>query len=216
MVGEIGHLTADYGALFAGAIIALECLCIPVPGETALLTAAIYDGATHDTGIWWVFVAGVLGAVCGNFAAFWLGRRFGYKFLLQYGARIHLSRSRLKIGQYLFMRHGGKFVVFARFVPVLRSFAGVLAGANFMNAVRFSAANVVGAIVWVGVDCFGAYYLGKELVKLTFWVGIGVAGIVLPLAGGVAIVVAQQESRLGPDAEQALSEQPGRRRADSE
>lgn len=103
----------------------MECICIPVPGETALLTTAVYSGKTHDLDIWSIFVAGALGAVCGNFVAFWIGRVYGYKLLWRYGGYLHLNQARLKIGQYLFLRHSGKFVFLARFVPVLRSVAGL-------------------------------------------------------------------------------------------
>jgi len=130
LIHHLAPLISVYGSWLVAAIIALECVGVPLPGETILVAAALYAGSTHELSIWSVFVAGVLGGIIGNFIAFWVGREFGYRLLLRYGRYVHLSESRIKIGQYLFMRHGSKVVFFARFVPLLRSVVGFLAGAH--------------------------------------------------------------------------------------
>jgi membrane protein DedA with SNARE-associated domain len=200
----VTHLISAYGAGFVGLIIALECLCIPVPGETALLTAAVYAGRTHNLDIWSVLLAAFAGAVCGNLLAFWIGRNFGRKLLWHYGGYLHLTRARLKIGQYLFQLHGGKFVIFARFVPLLRSFAGALAGANDMPFGRFLIANVIGAAAWVGFDGTAAYYLGKELARLATWAGIALGCLVVLAAITLGLFLRRHEKRLALQAERAL------------
>jgi membrane protein DedA with SNARE-associated domain len=101
-----------------------------------------------------------------------VGRVYGYRLLRRYGSYLHLNESRIKIGQYLFLRHGGKVVFFARFVAVLRSVAGILAGANRMPWPSFIVANVAGAVAWVGIYCIGAYLFGEALTKLAAPVGI--------------------------------------------
>lgn len=203
---ELVSLISAYGAVFVGAMLALECLCIPLPGETVLLTAAIYAGKTHNINIWMVFVAGLAGAACGNLLAFWLGGKYGYGLLWRYGGYLHLTRGRLRLGQYLFLVHGGKFVVLARFVPVLRSIAGVLAGANRMPSGRFLAANLAGALAWVGLDCVWAYSVGKELVRLRAWVGIVLGCIALLVVAALAIFLRRHEKRLQLRAERVLKE----------
>jgi membrane protein DedA with SNARE-associated domain len=201
------HLTSfvsEYGAALVGGMIALECICIPVPGETALLSAAVYAGRTHELDIWSVFAAGALGAVLGNFLAFWIGARYGYTLLWRYGGYVHLTRERLRIGQYLFFLHGGKFIVFARFIPVLRSFAGMLAGANRMPASRFILPNVAGGIMWVGIECAAAYFLGRELRRFAAWFGIAL-GLCVLLAIVILVVFLQRyEKQLALAAEAAL------------
>jgi len=204
VTGHLAGLVAVYGSFFVGGVLALESIGIPVPGETVLLTAAAYAGATHHLDIWSVFLAGVLGAVCGNFAAFWIGRKFGPGFLRRYGRYLHLTRSRLKIGQYLFLRHGGKFVVLARLVPLFRSFAGLLAGANKMPGIRFSIANLLGAVLWVGLDCTAAYFLGKALTGFTIWIRIAGACLLLFIVVASGIVIARYEQRLKSYAQEAL------------
>ncbi len=70
-----------------------------------------------------------------------IGREFGYWLLLRYGNYVRMTESRIKLGQYLFLRHGGKIVFVAQFVPVLRTFAGIFAGANVMPWRDFLVAN---------------------------------------------------------------------------
>ena len=125
-------LISAYGVWLIAGMIALESVGVPVPGETVLVAAAIYAGSTHHLHIASVIGAGIVGAIVGNIVAFLVGRVYGYRLLRRYGSYLHLNKSRIKIGQYLFLRHGGKVVFFARFVAVLRSVAGILAGANRM------------------------------------------------------------------------------------
>ena len=108
-------------------MIALESVGIPVPGETVLVAAAIYAGTTHQLHIASVIGAAIIGAIVGNVVAFSIGQVYRYRLLRRYGGYLHLNESRIKIGQYLFLRHGGKVVFVARFVPVLRGVAGILA-----------------------------------------------------------------------------------------
>ncbi len=204
MALHLTRLISQYGVLFVGGIIGVECICIPVPGETALLTAAVYAGRTHNLDIWSVILAGVVGAVCGNFVAFWIGRGYGYRLLWRYGSYFHLNEARLKIGQYLFLRHGEKFVIFARFLPVIRSAAGLIAGANHMRGDRFAIANVTGAVIWVGMEAGAAYYLGKELARSAVWIEVGVACCVILAFAVFALVVKRYGSKLAADAERAL------------
>jgi membrane protein DedA with SNARE-associated domain len=124
--------------------------------------------------------------------------------LLRYGPYLHLSESRIKIGQYLFMRHGSKVVFAARFVPLLRSVVGFLAGANYMPWRDFWIANVAGAVVWVGIDTLGAYFVGAEIKRLAAPVGIAVGLAVVAVLVLVAVVLARHEKRLTIEAERAF------------
>lgn len=204
VAGDFLRLISSYGALFVGGIIALECTCIPVPGETVLLTASAYAGMARGPNIWSVFIAGIVGAVLGNLIAFWIGRHYGYKLLWRYGGYVRLNQSRLKIGQYLFLRHGGKFVLFARFVPLLRSIAGVLAGVNCMPRIRFVNSSVAGAVLWVGVDCTAAFFLGEELSRFTAWAGIALACLIVLAAVTIGLGWKRYEKLLQRRADQAL------------
>lgn len=205
MAIDPASLISSYGLWLIAGMIALECIGVPVPGETVLVAAAIYAGTTHHLSIGAVIGAAIAGAIVGNIIAFSLGRAYGYRLLRRYGRYIHLDETRIKIGQYLFLRHGGKVVFFARFVPVLRSVAALLAGANRMSWRSFMVANVAGAVVWVGIDCIGAYLLGEELTKLAAPVGIALGAIVVAIIVAGAWFIARHEKELAVEAERALA-----------
>jgi membrane protein DedA with SNARE-associated domain len=201
---DLAHLISVYGIWLIAVVIALECICIPLPGETTLVAAAIYAGTTQELNIFSVIIAAIVGGIVGNVIAFWIGREYGYRLLMRYGSYVHLDETRIKIGEYLFLRHGSKVVFFARFIPVLRSFAAILAGANRMPWRSFMTANVAGAVAWVGLDCTLAYLIGEELTKVAGPIGIalGVLVVVLLVVGGW--LAARHEKQLAIAAERAL------------
>jgi membrane protein DedA with SNARE-associated domain len=184
-------------------MIALECVGVPVPGETILVASAIYAATTHELNIWSVVGAGIAGAIVGNIVAFGIGRRYGYGLLLRYGSYLRLDEPRIKIGQYLFLRYGSRVVFFARFVPVLRSIAGVLAGANRMPWSSFMMANVTGAVAWVSIDCFGAYLFGEEITRLAAPVGIALGLLIILALVATGVFIARHEQQLAAEAERA-------------
>ncbi len=201
---ELIHFISTYGYGVVALIIGLESLGLPLPGETILITAAIYAGRSHNLDIWLVVSAAAFGAILGNTIGFWIGREGGYRLLLRYGPRLHLTEGRIKLGQYLFLRHGGVIIFFSRFVPVLRAFGALLAGANRMRWLSFFLFNVAGAIVWATIYGAGAYYLGRKIHLFTRYatIGAGLAAVVLITA--VAVYVRRHEARLQSEAERAL------------
>jgi membrane protein DedA with SNARE-associated domain len=138
---------ATYGAWIVGGAVAIESMGIPVPGETMLVTAAVYAGTTGKLNVAHVVLAAIIGAIAGDNAGFWIGRTVGFRWVVRHRSRLRLTTRRLKLGQYLFMRHGGKVVFFGRFVAVLRALAAVLAGINCMTWGRFLLFNALGGIV---------------------------------------------------------------------
>src|SRR6202011_3285994 len=131
-----------YAAVFA--FVGIESLGIPFPGETMLISAALYAGATHNLNIAGVIVAAAAGAIIGDNIGFGIGHWGGYRLLLRYGRYIRLHEGRVKLARYLFQQHGGKVVFFGRFVSVLRTYAAFLAGTARMPWPRFLAFNASG------------------------------------------------------------------------
>jgi membrane protein DedA with SNARE-associated domain len=142
------HLIHEYGLIAVAAIVGLECLGLPVPGEAALLSAAVYAGTKHDLNIVDVMLTAAGAAIVGRMIGYVIGREFGYRLLLRYGSYVGLTTGRIKLGQYLFLQHGGKIIFAAQFMPVLRTFAGPFAGANVMPWRDFLLANAVSSSVW--------------------------------------------------------------------
>ncbi|GAC1504961.1 MAG: DedA family protein [Candidatus Dormibacteraceae bacterium] len=160
-------LLATYGYLAVFLFIAIESTGIPFPGETMLLTASIYAGHTHRLNIAFVIAASAAGAIIGDNLGYAVGHWGGYRLLHRYGRFIRLDKKRLKLGQYLFRRHGGKVVFFGRFVSILRAYAAFLAGTNRMPWWRFLVFNAAGGIVWATLVGTGAYVLGTQIHNLT-------------------------------------------------
>src|ERR671929_1575651 len=109
---------ATYGYLAVFAFVGIESLGVPFPGETMLVTAAIYAGTTGNLSIALVIAAAVAGAVVGDNIGFGIGYWGGYRLLVRYGNYLRLSQAKLKVGRYLFIWHGAKVVFFGRFVSI--------------------------------------------------------------------------------------------------
>ena len=198
------HLLASYGYLAVLLCVAIESTGIPFPGETILLLAAIAAGTTHQLSIAWVIVTAALGAILGDNLGFWLGREGGYRLLRRYGRYIRLDERRLKLGQYLFLKQGGKVVFFGRFVAVLRAWVAFLAGTNRMRWPRFLLFNAAGGIVWATFYGLGGYFLGDNIHRLVGPLGIVLLVLaVLFITAGI-VIVRRNEQRLEDEAERAL------------
>jgi membrane protein DedA with SNARE-associated domain len=201
---RVAELIATHGYWVIAAIVGLESTGIPAPGETALVTAAIYAGTTHRLSIVFVIVAAAIGAIAGDNVGYLAGRRFGYRLLLRYGPLLKLTPPRIKLGQFLFARHGGKVVFFGRFIAVLRALAALLAGINVMPWKRFLFFNAAGGVVWAVLFGVGGYLFGEQIERVKG--PAGVAGLVLAVVAAVASAwfVRRHEAALEAEAERAL------------
>ncbi len=197
-----GYL-ATYGYFAILVIVAMESAGIPMPGETVLVTAAILAGE-GKLYLWGVISAAAAGAIFGDNCGYWVGREFGFRIAYRYGRYVRLDERRLKLGQYLFLRHGGKIVFFGRFVAVLRAFAAFLAGVNHFNWERFFFFNAAGGIVWAAIFGVGGYWLGRAFEAYARPVGIAalVVAVVAFFVG--ARFVRYHEQALEEEAERAL------------
>jgi len=201
---NISQLLTMYGYWAVLVFVLIESTGIPFPGETILIAAGIYAGSTHTLTIWLVIAAAAAGAILGDNLGYVVGREGGYRLLRRYGRYIRLDEGKLKLGQYLFLKHGGKVVFFGRFVSLLRAWAAFLAGVNRMRWPRFLAFNAAGGILWATIYGLGAYTLGANVHRF-----VGPVGIVLGVIAAIAIIVGlvllwKNEKRLEAEAERAL------------
>jgi membrane protein DedA with SNARE-associated domain len=208
MINLAGHdlmlLLVAYGYWAVFVIVGLESVGVPMPGETTLIAAAIYAGATHRLSIGLVIVAAMAGAILGDNVGYTIGHWGGYRILVRYGRYVRLDEAKVKLARYIFLKHGSKVVFFGRFVSVLRTYAAFLAGTARMPWWRFFAFNAAGGIVWSLIYGLGAYLLGQQLQHLTRTadVALGIGAVV----GVVAFLVflARNEKRLEEEAERLL------------
>jgi membrane protein DedA with SNARE-associated domain len=215
-LGWIAHLVQSYGYYAVFLLIAAESTGIPLPGETALISAALYAGATHRLSVVVLAVVATAAAVIGDNAGYWIGRTGGLRLAERYGRFVRLDRAKLKVGRYLFARHGIKVVFAGRFVAILRTFAAFFAGVSKMRWPSFLVANASGGLAWAGFYTFGAYALGSAAARIGSTitiVGYAVASALMV----VSIVVGrrtlrrleQQAEEAFPD-EQAAGQSPSR------
>ena len=184
-MADLGHLISHYGYPAIAAVVGLESMGVPLPGESMLVLSAIYAGTHSDLHIAGVIAAAALGAIVGDNVGYWVGREFGYPLLVRYGRYVGLTEARIKLGQYMFLRHGGKVVFFGRFFAGLRVLAAFLAGVNRMEWKTFLAANAAGGLLWSLVYGVGAYVFGSALLHTARPVAI-----VLVIVGLVIVIVA--------------------------
>ena len=162
----VQHLIAHYGYGAIFLIVMLESGGIPMPGETILVTAAVYAGTKHALDIRWVIAAAAGGAILGDNIGFWVGREFGEPLLIKWGHLVGLDARKRMLGRYLFARYGGSIVFLGRFVALLRAFAALLAGANRLSPWRFFVFNAAGGIVWATIFGLGGYLLGASIHRI--------------------------------------------------
>lgn len=185
MLDGLAELIATHGYWVVAAVIMLESMGLPLPGETTLVTTAIFAGTTHHLHIGLVIAAAAAGAIVGDNLGYGIGRRFGAGLLRDYGHLLRITPRRIRLGQFLFDRHGGKLVFFGRFVAVLRALAALLAGMNGMNWSRFLFFNAAGGIVWATAYGSAAYLFGEQVERLrgpVAVVGLGFAVVAVIVA----------------------------------
>lgn len=199
---------AVYGMV--GAVVGLESLGIPLPGEIVLVSAALlssrHELAVNPIG---VGVAAVLGAVIGDSTGYAIGRRLGLPLFDRLGRRFpnHFGPGHVMFAERLFERWGARAVFFGRFIALLRIFAGPLAGALKMRYGRFLVANVSGALCWAGGTTALVYYAGmaaeRWLTRFS-WIALLIA---IACGAAAAVVLRERTSRAVAELDAELSDE---------
>jgi membrane protein DedA with SNARE-associated domain len=175
-------LVHHYGLIALFLIVMLESGGVPLPGETVLVTAAIYASQGH-LNIVEVIVVAAAAAIIGDNLGYWAGRHGGRRVLERWGPTRRWSQRSLPWAERFFKRHGGKTIFLARFFAVLRVTAAWIAGISRMHWWTFFLWNAAGGIVWATLVGLVAYYVGHAAAdaigRYGLWAG---AGIVVALA----------------------------------
>lgn len=197
----------SYGlwVLFAGVM--LESTGVPLPGETILITIALYASATHEIGITAIILVASTAAILGDNLGYMIGRWIGLRLLVRYGPYVRLHEGRVIVGQYLFLRHGGKIVFFGRFVAFLRTFAALLAGANHMPWQRFFVMNALGGLCWAVLIGGGAYVVGDGIRAISGPLGVVLLVLAVTVLVAGLVFVRRNEAEIEVRARAALAPQ---------
>ena len=166
------------------AIIGLESMGVPSPGETALVLAAIL-ASQGKLQIWLVIVIGIGSAILGDNIGYLLGRKLGREVLEAPGP-LHSHRVKaIAAGDRFFERHGSKAVFLGRWVALVRIAAAWLAGINNMRFLHFFVWNALGGITWATTFGLAGYFGGHAAEKVLSRVGvIGAAALGVVLVAG--------------------------------
>ena len=188
MSDVLTELVSKYGYLVVALFLFLEGAGLPVPGETALVTAAAFAGR-GTLSLIGVILAGCVGTVAGSSAGFWVGLRGGTALVARYGKWLGATPERMKRAHAFFARHGQKTVLIGRFVAFLRSFIGIFAGVSGMPLREFTIYNVAGGVVWVGTFCGLGFAFGRNLPRLVHYLGRVSLLFAIVVALGAAIIL---------------------------
>jgi membrane-associated protein len=180
------------------AIIGLESMGIPSPGETALVLAAVL-ASQGKLDIYLVIVIGVASAIIGDNIGYLLGRHFGRDVMLGQGPLQAHRRRAVAYGDGFFERHGAKSVFLARWVALVRFAAAWLAGINRMPMGQFFFWNALGAISWGVTFALVGYFAGQAGSRVLAKVGIAGAVLLALMFVGVIVLVIVRERRTDED-----------------
>ncbi len=187
----LGSVIAQYGtmvyAVLFGIVFAETGLVVVpfLPGDTLLFVGGAFC-ATGAMNIWVLIALLVTAAVTGNTVNYWIGKAIGHKvFTRDYK---WLDKAALQKTHAFYENHGGKTIVLARFIPIVRTFAPFVAGVSEMTFAKFQLFNITGAILWVAGLVTGGYFFGnipliRDHLNTIVLLGIGAAVIPLMLGG---------------------------------
>jgi membrane-associated protein len=186
--------TAGYPLLFV--LVMSESGGVPIPGETALITAAVL-ASQGKLQIALVIVIAAAGAIVGDNIGYVIGRKGGRWLLERPGAFYRQRQEVLRVGEPFFERHGPKAVFFGRFLLGLRIWASWLAGTTRMHWRSFALWNALGGISWATAVGLVAYLLGNSAGSAVEAFGIyGLIAVVIAIVGG--LVLHRRHVRRGP------------------
>jgi undecaprenyl-diphosphatase len=186
MTATLLQLVTSYGYVGVALLVTLEGIGLPVPGETALITAAALAAQGHLS-IVGVLLAASLGTILGGSGGYWIGREGGLALTGRAGRWLRVNPRRLDRARGYFDRYGAKVVFLGRFVAVLRIVVALVAGVVRMPFGLFTVYNALGGICWSLIFGSAGFFLGRNLPRLEG--GLGRAGFVLALLVAVIALV---------------------------
>lgn len=174
------QLLDRFGYPLVTVFVGIESSGIPFPGETMLVTAAVYAGSGGHPSIVGIIVAAAAGAIIGDNLGYTAGRYGGRAVVTRYGRYVRLKREHLERAERYFAKYGDKAVFFGRFVAILRAWAAFLAGTNRMPWPKFLVFNAAGGILWAIIYGLLGYTLGHNLPLLHKVLDVlGIGGVVV-------------------------------------
>jgi membrane-associated protein len=178
-----------------------------LPGDSLLFAAGTF-AALGSLNLVWLLVLLMIAAIVGDTVNYWIGHYVGERAFeghIPLVKKEHLERT-----QKFYERYGGKTIIIARFVPIIRTFAPFVAGIGSMNYSRFIVYNVVGGMLWVTIFVLGGYFFGNlPVVQENFGLVVVVIIIISVLPMLIEVVKHRLAAKGGVDQQPAGQETPG-------
>jgi membrane-associated protein len=144
--------------------------CFFLPGDYLLFTAGMFCGLGYLHASVWLVMGCILGAaVAGNYTGYFFGKHLG-NMLMNRPDGLFFKKQYLVNTEKAFQQYGGNALIIGRFLPVIRTFAPILAGMTRMSPLKFGVYNIAGAALWVISLCLSGYYLGKTYPQIIDYV----------------------------------------------
>ncbi|HWQ69226.1 MAG TPA: VTT domain-containing protein [Patescibacteria group bacterium] len=166
-----------------------------LPGDSLLVTAGLFAVNGHLE-LWSLFLFVSLAAIVGDAVGYFLGARTGHRIFSREDSLLFHKKHLVSTKEF-YDRHGGITIVLARFMPILRTFAPVVAGVGKMQYGRFALYNVMGGVGWVVSLTSIGYFLGKTIPNIDRYIHVVIAAVILLslLPGIVAFLRSRQRAR---------------------
>jgi membrane-associated protein len=147
-----------------------------LPGDSLLITAGLF-AARGDFNIVTLIACLLPAAIAGNATGYWIGHRTGHALYSRPNSLL-FRREHLQLTHEYYEKHGAKTIVLAQFMPIVRTFAPVVAGVAEMGYRKFATYNVIGAILWIGSMLLAGYLLGNIVPNIESRIHIVVAVVI--------------------------------------
>jgi membrane protein DedA with SNARE-associated domain len=187
----------QYGYVAVALLVTVEGFGIPLPGETAVVTAAAF-AATGSLSPLGVAIAATVGTVLGGSGGYWIGRLRGRAVLHRYGHWVRFDADKVARAESYFEHHGMKTVFFSRFVALLRILGGVLAGIAHMPFGVFSLVNLAGGALWAATFTALGYLFGENLPLLHHHLRQASLIVTAVVAAGIIVYVVRRRRTAAP------------------
>ena len=180
-----------------------------LPGDSLLFAAGALAAAGGGLNVYWLWPCLLVAVFCGDNVNYWVGNRVGRR-VFRKDARI-LKLEYLHRTEAFYEKYGGRAVVFARFMPIVRTYAPFVAGASKMPYPRFLAFSAGGSLVWISLFLFGGYYFGNiPAVKENFTLVILAILVISVIPPVIEFIKHRREKKQPSDAAKADAAPAGR------
>ena len=185
-----------YGLLFIIVFCETGLVVTPIlPGDSMLFSAGTFASLGYMD-VWLLSVLLSVAAIAGDTVNYWIGHYLGTK-VFQYKKSRFFNPEHLRRAHKFYEKYGGKTIIIARFVPIIRTFAPFVAGIGSMSYGRFIAYNVIGGLAWVLICVFAGYFFGNlPLVKKNFSLVI-LAIVFISILPGIIELLRHRQPRAG-------------------